>query len=142
MPYKEYYAEHKQKIIAYNKEWKKRNRDKVNASTRRYRDKNRERINAKNREWEKNNPEKVKANRVAAYERNKEKYKWHGKITATVNYALKCGKIAKTPCEICGEERAFAHHDDYGEPLKVRWLCRKCHEEWHKNNTPKNSAWH
>jgi hypothetical protein len=36
-------------------------------------------------------------------------------------------------CEICGK-KAEAHHDDYGKPLEVRWLCFKHHREWHKSH--------
>lgn len=27
----------------------------------------------------------------------------------------------------CGNVQTQAHHDDYNEPLKVRWLCREHH---------------
>jgi len=36
--------------------------------------------------------------------------------------------------------RAHAHHDDYGLPLKVRWLCRNHHTQWHRHHEPKFSA--
>lgn len=47
-------------------------------------------------------------------------------------------------CEACGNERRFAdgrtaiqgHHDDYNKPLTVRWLCQRCHHDWHKTNKP------
>lgn len=54
--------------------------------------------------------------------------------------AMRSGKIKRAAaCERCGEaappdaERAgiFAHHDDYNEPLRVRWLCVRCHCRWH-----------
>ena len=41
-------------------------------------------------------------------------------------------------CADCGEvsDNIHAHHDDYREPLKVRWLCPKCHRGWHMLNEP------
>lgn len=48
--------------------------------------------------------------------------------------AISCGIIEQSPCEVCGSDFALAHHDDYNKPLKVRWLCRIHHVEWHRNN--------
>lgn len=66
-------------------------------------------------------------------ERNPLKAQAHGKVA----YAIRCGRLAKRPCEVCGNTNVFAHHDDYNFPLKVRWLCDAHHKEWHKHNTPK-----
>lgn len=41
------------------------------------------------------------------------------------------GKLAPGPCERCGDP-AEKHHDDYSQPLQVRWLCRPCHLELHR----------
>jgi hypothetical protein len=49
------------------------------------------------------------------------------------NSAKRLGFLKKMPCEICGEEKVDAHHDDYMKPLDVRWLCRKHHVEYHNN---------
>ena len=52
----------------------------------------------------------------------------------SVRRAVKSGKITKSNCEICGCEKALAHHDDYNKPLDVRWLCTIHHNEWHGIN--------
>jgi hypothetical protein len=36
------------------------------------------------------------------------------------------------PCEVCGSTKnVVRHHDDYGKPLDVRLLCRRCHAFQH-----------
>jgi DNA-binding CsgD family transcriptional regulator len=69
------------------------------------------------------------------YERYRKEYKRNNrkKIRAhnKVQYAIETGKLERQPCEVCGEEPADAHHDDYSKPLQVRWLCRKHHMEEH-----------
>ena len=47
-----------------------------------------------------------------------------------VHWAVKTGKLVRKPC-FCGEEKVFAHHEDYQKPLDVIWLCRKHHVEKH-----------
>lgn len=51
--------------------------------------------------------------------------------------SLRRGELRKGLCEICGEEKVEAHHDDYNKPLEVRWLCKKHHVEWHDKNIAK-----
>jgi len=43
--------------------------------------------------------------------------------------AHKQGKLQKPLfCEQCGKDRPLdRHHPDYKKPLKIVWLCRKCH---------------
>ena len=50
--------------------------------------------------------------------------------------AIRDGRLTKGPCEICGDKRSQAHHDDYSKPLAVRWLCARHHRAWHKDNGP------
>lgn len=58
---------------------------------------------------------------------NVTKYRCH----IEVQKALKNGTISKQPCEVCGSRVVDAHHDDYSQPLKVRWLCRQHHTRLH-----------
>lgn len=53
-----------------------------------------------------------------------------------VGNALRDGTLISHPCEVCGNLKAQAHHDDYNKPLDVRWLCTTHHAQWHKENKP------
>lgn len=47
-----------------------------------------------------------------------------------VQKAVYDGTLLRQPCERCGRKRGVeAHHDDYAEPLQVRWFCRPHHRE-------------
>lgn len=52
--------------------------------------------------------------------------------------AIRDGKLkTENFCSVCSSsEKVEAHHDDYTKPLDVRWLCEKCHKEWHRKNKP------
>ncbi|MDR4306976.1 hypothetical protein IHQ68_10135 [Chelatococcus sambhunathii] len=47
-----------------------------------------------------------------------------------VRHAIRAGNLDPQPCRICGGA-AEAHHDDYGSPLVVTWLCRFHHRRLH-----------
>lgn len=51
-----------------------------------------------------------------------------------VGNALKSGVLAKpSTCSNCKSEcNPHGHHDDYRKPLDVRWLCVRCHTDFHK----------
>jgi len=49
-----------------------------------------------------------------------------------VRRAIIKGSIIKSPCVKCGNEKSLAHHEDYGKPLDIVWLCQVCHKKRHK----------
>ena len=48
---------------------------------------------------------------------------------------LKRGKITRSACRTCGEEKAEMHHPDYTKPLDIVWLCRPCHMQLHEGES-------
>jgi hypothetical protein len=60
-----------------------------------------------------------------------------------VNNAIREKKIIRPKqCSQCFNENKHGivgHHNDYLEPFKITWLCKKCHVNWHlKNGKGKN----
>lgn len=66
------------------------------------------------------------------YKNNPIKYKVRHKVFA----ALKNGTLKKPlKCEKCNKKLFLeGHHPDYSKPLKVIWLCKKCHIETDRLN--------
>jgi hypothetical protein len=62
--------------------------------------------------------------------------------------AIVRGDLIPQDCEVCGaaaygdnhRRRSHAHHDDYSKPMEVRWLCPKCHHDWHRDHTAAPAA--
>jgi hypothetical protein len=54
--------------------------------------------------------------------------------------AIRDGRLARQPCEVCGNPKTQAHHDDYSKPLDVRWLCVVHHALHHKKEREKARA--
>lgn len=62
------------------------------------------------------------------------KWQYEQKARQIVNNAVRDGRLLREDCEVgvdC-EGRIEAHHDDYNEPLEVRWLCKRHHVEHHR----------
>lgn len=64
---------------------------------------------------------------------NQDKLKKQAKVDLA--NAVKYGRIKKpSSCESCGVEcKPHGHHDDYSKPLDIRWLCVKCHVNFHNH---------
>ena len=78
-------------------------------------------------------PERKKQN-YETVKRRRAKKPQQKKAHGVVNMAIAKGRLKRQPCELCGEPKSEAHHDDYKKPYQIRWLCMKHHREWHKTN--------
>ena len=134
-------AEHYKSVTSSCKEcWK--------AHVRAYRERHKDRVQA----YDRNRP-----NREQRIERNRERYArakenpglWSRVLASAaawreahadrrrahviVGNAIRDGKLAVQPCEVCGYAiGVHAHHEDYCKPLEVRWLCVRHHGERHR----------
>lgn len=87
--------------------------------------------NAQNRAYQKSEAGKVAHHN--ATQRYRHKHAKKRKAHIIVNNALRDKKLTRQPCETCGSvDHVVAHHDDYDQPLAIRWLCEDHHKEWHK----------
>lgn len=65
--------------------------------------------------------------------KNRERFPEKCRARDVLNNAVKSGKIkAPSNCIVCSKRRKLhGHHDDYDNPLEVRWMCQKCHDTEH-----------
>lgn len=91
-------------------------------------DRQREKADRHRSEGRKPSKDATKRGGTLWQQRNRVKRSAHLKVQS----AVICKKMFKQPCEVCGELKVDAHHDDYERPLDVRWLCRKHHMEHHR----------
>lgn len=68
------------------------------------------------------------------YEKDYQRYRKDKKVKVRhiTRYAIQMGKLIKKPCKNCGNLKSQAHHVDYSKPLKIKWLCSKCHGLEHR----------
>lgn len=114
MKLQEYIKKQREEKTKYHREWRQINRLKIRKYNKEY-----------NKVWRK---KKGYHNEVNSKKRYPEKQK----ARMLTRNALISGKIIKLPCEVCGNKRVQAHHDDYSKPLKVKWFCALHHTEYHK----------
>jgi hypothetical protein len=97
------------------------------ASSERYY-KNRKEALAKMKDYYEKNKQKCIDKTYLTIKRHPKKWK----ARCHLRDAVRVGKIKKQPCEICGEIKVEAHHDNYNKPFDVRWLCKDCHHKLHR----------
>lgn len=81
------------------------------------REKHRPSASARQRAYDKRHPERQRAREA-------------------VTRAIKHGLMKRMPCEVCGDPKSHAHHDDYAKPLEVLWLCQTHHTQAHYGRVP------
>src|SRR5262245_21627464 len=110
---REYVAANREKVRESSRAYDRTHRKERAEYQRKYRAKNALKVYKMNRRIRRENPAKYRA--------------WI--ITSA---AIARGKLLKKPCEVCAcVLNVQAHHDDYNEPLAVRWLCKKHHAQRH-----------
>ena len=68
---------------------------------------------------------------IAGQIRRRKEHPEKEKAYEKVRLAIKSGILKRLPCEICGNTKPQAHHEDYSKPLGVKWLCQKHHDIRH-----------
>ncbi len=107
------------------KDYYRRNKDKFRRHNRKYHQENQEKLLIYKREWYASNSEKEKS-RKKLIEHSVEVL-----ARGEVRKAISRGDITRGSCQVCGEENAQGHHEDYTKPLDVLWLCDTHHKRLH-----------
>jgi ribosomal protein S27AE len=94
-----------------------------------HREKNIDKVRAYDRERGKNK-DRIQA-QVQVTKAWREEDKRRTKAHSAVARAIRSGALIRQSCESCGNKSSVAHHDDYDQPLAVRWLCQSCHKHHH-----------
>lgn len=102
-----------EKHRAYFVKWRAEHRDEKAAADARWQREHPDRVIARNNKW-------IAANRTAR------------RAHEIVQNEIDRGRLQRCGCEVCGNAKADAHHDDYSKPLDIRWLCRVHHKEIHE----------
>ena len=142
--HREYQREHQKEYqIEYYKLQK--NNDEYKERCKKYRENNKEKIRdyGKTEESKKYHREyQRKNNKTRKYKEKHKKYfsdyykKPENRIKQLcrlrTSLMVKKGEIIILLCQICGELKVEAHHDNYNKPTNVMWLCVKHHKELHR----------
>lgn len=89
---------------------------------------NRDQSGERNNNWKGGLADQSNTQRKRRYrEKNPEKHAAH----LAMRNAIRSDQLKRTACEVCGKDKVEGHHDDYREPLSVRWLCKFHHLQVH-----------
>ena len=116
-------------VKGYDIPYRVTNRDRLNAQSAARYVANRDRALARGRAYYAATKEHRRVIAAARYAAHPERTK----ARQAVRTAINAGRMQREPCEVCAAGPAEAHHDDYGKPLDIRWLCRSCHTAHHKH---------
>ncbi len=109
--------------------YRQKNRDILLIKNREYSKNNAEKLAEYQRQYRKNNPEKVKAINKKSRDKDLRKLRARQRVRMRVYR----GTMQKLPCQVCGDPKSQAHHQDYNKPLEVIWLCQKHHQMLHRD---------
>lgn len=105
----------------YDAEYYRKNREKKLLQVAEYSRKNPEKRRALR------NSEKAMASKVAYVARYPEKIR----AKNAVSHEVRCGRMKRLPCRVCGATKIEGHHPDYTNELEVIWLCQSHHKRLH-----------
>lgn len=103
--------------------------EEYNAYFRQYREKNKEKTRKYYREY---NSKYRKEHGYHNEENSAKRYPEKQEARKITRSAIAKKILVRQPCEVCGNEKVHAHHEDYTKPLEVRWFCPTHHMEHHK----------
>lgn len=117
---------------SYARDWRRKNPERTAENWKRWHEQNPERMAEWRKQWNQENRELLSKIWRDRSERDREKVK----ARSAVQDAVRTGKILKPDaCEGCAEPIAPSelqgHHPNYDEPLRVVWLCPRCHRAVH-----------
>ncbi len=52
-------------------------------------------------------------------------------VRRKVRTEIGAGRMVRQSCQVCGDIKTDAHHEDYSKPLDVDWLCSHHHHVRH-----------
>lgn len=139
-----WFQENKERLRDIRKEWRKTNIEKARKYGRESYYRHSEEYNKKAKEYRYSHIEerkkwRKKYKKIEAENQKKYRSLYPERFAARrmVRSAVEGGFIIKPKeCSKCGNEgKIHAHHPDYSKPLEVIWLCSKCHNKIHYENT-------